>query len=39
MTTAIRFAIADALKWIGWRCIRWADKLDDPPNIKAGGTD
>lgn len=29
MTTAIRYAIADAMKWIGWRLIRLADRLDD----------
>lgn len=29
MTTAIRYAIADALKWVGWRLIRLADRLDD----------
>lgn len=29
MTTAIRYAIADALKWLGWRLIRLADRLDD----------
>jgi hypothetical protein len=26
---AIRYFLADALKAIGWRCIRLADKLDD----------
>lgn len=25
----LRFAIADALKWVGWRLIRLADRLDD----------
>lgn len=29
MTYAIRYIIADALKWLGWRCIRLADRLDD----------
>lgn len=29
MTMAIRYVIADALKWLGWRLIRLADKLDD----------
>lgn len=29
MTTAIRYAIADAMKWLGWRLIRLADRLDD----------
>ena len=29
MTTAIRCAIADAMKWFGWRLIRLADRLDD----------
>ncbi len=29
MTKAIRYAIADALKWLGWRLIRLADRLDD----------
>lgn len=29
MTTAIRYAIADALKWVGRRLIRLADRLDD----------
>jgi len=29
MTTAIRCAIADAMKWLGWRLIRLADRLDD----------
>jgi hypothetical protein len=29
MTAAIRYAIADALKWVGWRLIRLADRLDD----------
>jgi len=29
MTRAIRYAIADALKWVGWRLIRLADRLDD----------
>lgn len=28
MTTAIRYAIADAMRWIGWRLIRLADKID-----------
>lgn len=28
MTTAIRYAIADAMKWVGWRLIRLADKID-----------
>ena len=30
VTTAIRYLLADLLKWIGWRLIRLADKLDDP---------
>lgn len=25
----IRHKIADALKWVGWRLIRLADRLDD----------
>jgi len=29
MRTAIRYAIADAMKWLGWRLIRLADRLDD----------
>ena len=29
MTYAIRHKIADALKWVGWRLIRLADRLDD----------
>lgn len=29
MTAAIRYVIADALKWVGWRLIRLADRLDD----------
>ena len=29
MTAAIRYAIADALKRVGWRLIRLADRLDD----------
>ena len=28
MTSAIRYAIADAMKWLGWRLIRLADKVD-----------
>ena len=28
MFNAIRYAIADALKWLGWRCIRLADRMD-----------
>ena len=26
----LRYLLADLLKWIGWRLIRLADKLDDP---------
>lgn len=29
MTYAVRCIIADALKWVGWRLIRLADRLDD----------
>lgn len=29
MTYAIRYIIADWLKWVGWRLIRLADRLDD----------
>jgi hypothetical protein len=29
MFSALRFAIADALKWIGWRLVRIGTKLDD----------
>lgn len=29
MTIAIRYTIADAFKWLGWRLIRLADRLDD----------
>jgi hypothetical protein len=40
MTYAIKSAAADLLKWIGWRLIRLADRLDDPPSgHKVGGTD
>lgn len=28
MTYAIKNALADFLKWIGWRCVRLADRLD-----------
>lgn len=28
MTTAIRYAIADAIKWLGLRLIRMTDKID-----------
>jgi hypothetical protein len=31
MLYAFRNAIADLFKFIGWRLIRRADKLDDPP--------
>ncbi len=35
MTTAIRYAIADAMKWLGWRLIRLADRLDDEGRERA----
>lgn len=38
MTYALKSMLADSLKWIGWRLIRLADRLDGEP-IKAGGTD
>ena len=34
----MKLLTAEVLKWIGWRCIRWADKLDGEP-VKAGGSD
>ena len=37
MTGILKAALAECLKWVGWRLIRWADRLDDP--VKAGGTD
>lgn len=40
MRDRLQFMLADLLKWIGWRLIRLADRLDDPPSdYKVGGTD
>ena len=37
MTGILKAALAQACKWLGWRLVRLADKLDDEP-VKAGGT-
>lgn len=33
----MKLKLAAMLKWIGWRCVRLADRLDGEPE-RAGGT-
>lgn len=39
MSDAALYALSRALKWLGWRLIRLADRWDDPPPENYGGTD